>query len=274
MPYICPICQSPLIQHLSSKGYYCKNKHHFDLAKEGYLNLLPAQHKKSKEPGDSRAMMRARRNFLEAGFYQPMAKALASMIDKHRTESVPMHILDVGCGEGYYSRQIEIHAQHSENLDLQGIDIAKNAIFAAAKKQPNAHFIVASSKSMPYADHYFDLLFRVYAPSNDKEINRLLKPGGLLLIVTPGPRHLWQLKEFIYKEVKEHSADISLPEGFEQIESQRISYTIQPDQEQRMALLQMTPFAWRAKGDVQNKIQRSHGLEIEADFILTLALKK
>ncbi len=273
MPYICPICQNPLIQHLPSKGYYCKNKHHFDLAKEGYLNLLPAQHKKSKEPGDSRAMMRARRNFLEAGFYQPMAKALASIIDNHRPETTPMHILDVGCGEGYYSRQIEEHSQHSEHLDLHGIDIAKNAIFAAAKKQANAHFIVASSKSMPYADQYFDLLFRVYAPSNDREISRLLKTNGLLLIVTPGPRHLWQLKEFIYKEVKEHSVDTPLPEDFEQIESQRISYTIQPDQEQRMALLHMTPFAWRAKGDVQNKIQRSTGLEIEADFILTLAVK-
>ena len=262
------------MQHLPSKGYYCKNKHHFDLAKEGYLNLLPAQHKKSKEPGDSRAMMRARRNFLEAGFYQPMAKELASIIDKYSLENTPMHILDIGCGEGYYTRQIEGHSQHSENLDLHGIDIAKNAIFAAAKKQANAKFIVASSKSMPYTDHYFDLLLRVYAPANDREINRLLKPKGLLLIVTPGPRHLWQLKEFIYKEVKEHSVDTPLPEGFEQIDSQRISYTIQPEQEQRMALLQMTPFAWRAKGEIQNKIQRSNGLEIEVDFILTLAVKK
>jgi len=261
------------MQHLPSKGYYCKNKHHFDLAKEGYLNLLPAQHKKSKEPGDSRAMMRARRNFLEAGFYQPMAKALALIIDKYRAENTPMHILDVGCGEGYYSRQIEEHSQHRDKLDLHGIDIAKNAIFAAAKKQADAHFIVASSKSMPYADHYFDLLLRVYAPANDKEIKRLLKVKGLLLIVTPGPRHLWQLKQFIYKEVKEHDVEVPIPDGFEQIDRQRISYTIQPDQEQRMALLQMTPFAWRAKGDVQNKIQRSNGLEIETDFILTLAVK-
>jgi 23S rRNA (guanine745-N1)-methyltransferase len=68
--------RNPLQQHLPSKGYYCTSKHHFDLVKEGYLNLLPAQHKKSKEPGDSRAMMRARRNFLKAGFYQSMAGLL------------------------------------------------------------------------------------------------------------------------------------------------------------------------------------------------------
>ena len=248
------------------------NKHHFDQAKEGYLNLLPAQNKNSKEPGDSRAMMRARRNFLEAGFYEPMAKALASMIASHRIADKIMHILDVGCGEGYYSRQIEIHSENSQHLDLHGIDIAKNAIFAAAKKQPTARFVVASSKSMPYADHYFDFLLRVYAPSHDKEVIRLLKPKGLLLMVTPGPRHLWQLKEFIYTEVKEHRVEPVLPQGFDTIDSQRISYTIQPDAEERMALLQMTPFAWRANSEIQHKIQRSKVLDIETDFILTLAV--
>jgi len=244
------------------------------MAKEGYLNLLPVQHKKSKEPGDSRAMMRSRRNFLEAEFYLPMAKAIAAIINQHRTETSPMHILDMGCGEGYYSRQIEAYCDNSETLDLHGIDIAKNAIFAAAKKQANARFIVASNKRLPYADNYFDLLLRVYAPSNDEEIKRILKPEGLLLIVTPGPRHLWQLKQFIYKEVKEHTITVDLPEGFEQIDTQRLSYTIKPDQINRMALLQMTPFAWRAKADIQTKIQRANNLEIETDFILTLAIKK
>jgi len=273
MPYICPICQSPLHLHQASKGYYCHNKHHFDLAKEGYLNLLPVQHKKSKEPGDSRAMMRARRNFLEAEHYLPLAKAIANIIDKQRQNESNIRILDMGCGEGYYSRQIENHCHNSDDIDLHGIDIAKNAIFAAAKKQPKARFIVASNKSMPYSDAYFDLILRVYAPSNDAETIRLIKPNGLLLLVTPGPRHLWQLKEFIYKEVKEHTIEVPLPAGFEQIESQSIKYTIQPNQDQRMALLQMTPFAWRAKGEIQNRIQRAKGLEIETDFIITLAKK-
>lgn len=273
MPYICPICHTPLKQHQPTKGYYCTNKHHFDQAKEGYLNLLPAQHKKSKEPGDSRAMMRARRNFLEAEFYQPMAQALTNIIDQHMPENATMRILDVGCGEGYYCRQIEALSEHPDHLDLHGIDIAKNAIFAAAKKQQNARFIVASNKSMPYADQYFDLLLRVYAPSSDKEITRLLKPNGLLLTVTPGPRHLWQLKEFIYQEVKEHPVEVALPADFTQIDSQRISYKIKPDQDQRMALLQMTPFAWRANAETQNNIKRANELDIETDFILTLAVK-
>lgn len=273
MTYICPICQNPLLQHIPSQGYYCNNKHHFDKAKEGYLNLLPVQHKKSKEPGDSRAMMRSRRNFLEAGFYQPVAEVLATIVDMHKLDHSPMRILDMGCGEGYYCRQIEALSKHSENLELHGIDIAKNAILAAAKKQANAHFVVASNKRLPYADHYFDLLLRIYAPSNDAEIERLLKPDGLLLLVTPGSRHLWQLKEFIYKEVKEHITIINLPKGFEQVEKKTITFTIKPDQEQRLALLQMTPFAWRAKGEMKNNIQRANALEIETDFIVTLAKK-
>lgn len=274
MPYICPICQLSLIQHIPSKGYYCKNKHHFDMAKEGYLNLLPVQHKKSKEPGDSRAMMRSRRNFLESEYYLPMAKAVATLIDKYKPESTSMHILDMGCGEGYYSRQIEAFCECNTDIDLHGIDIAKNAIFAAAKKQQNAHFIVASNKKPPYADNFFDLILRVYAPSNDDEVKRILKTEGFLLTVTPGPRHLWQLKEFIYKKVNEHNITVDLPEGFEQIECQRLSYKIKPDQTNRMALVQMTPFAWRVKSEMLNTIQRANGLEIETDFILTLAQLK
>jgi 23S rRNA (guanine745-N1)-methyltransferase len=273
MPYICPICQTPLVQHQPSRGYYCQNKHHFDMAKEGYLNLLPVQHKKSKQPGDTRAMMRSRRNFLEVGFYLPLAKGIAAIIDKYRNNTSNMHILDMGCGEGYYSRQIEVFCSNSDALDLHGIDISKNAIFAAAKKQPSGHFIVASNKQLPYADNYFDLLLKVYAPSNDSEIKRLLKTQGILLIVTPGPRHLWQLKQFIYNKVNEHTITIDLPEGFAQLETQRISHTIQPDQKNRIALLQMTPFIWRAKREVQNQIQRAQALVIETDFILTLATK-
>jgi len=272
MPYICPICQTPLLQRLPAQYHECANNHHFDIAKEGYVNLLPAQHKKSKEPGDSKDMMRARRNFLEAGFYQPLAQAITNIIDQHLANTPKPRILDMGCGEGYYSRQIAALTQHNA-LNLHGLDIAKNAILAAAKRQPAAHFIVASSERMPYSDDYFNLLLRVYAPSNDNEIKRLLKTKGYLLTVTPGPRHLWQLKEFIYQDTKEHDTQAPLPKGFANIESQRISYKITPDQEQRMALLQMTPFAWRATEAATHAIQQAQDLEIATDFILTLAVK-
>lgn len=274
MCYICPICQTPLIQHLQSKGYFCKNKHHFDRAKEGYINLLPVQFKKTKNPGDSRAMMRSRRHFLEAGFYQPLAQAITSMIDNHHKTESSLKILDMGCGEGYYCRKIEAFSQVTNQLELHGMDIAKNAILAAAKKQPSAHFIVASSNQMPYADLYFDVLLKVCAPANETEISRLLKTQGQYLLVTPGPRHLWQLKQHIYKQVNHHNPQVELPQGFEQIDQQTIKHTIKPNQEHRMALLEMTPFAWRAKGKIKDNIHQAQELEIDTEFILTLAEKK
>jgi 23S rRNA (guanine745-N1)-methyltransferase len=271
--YVCPVCGGSLQLHQSGKTYTCQNQHSFDLAKEGYLNLLPVQHKHSKEPGDSKQMMTARREFLEAGFYEPMAKTVAMMINANRTVGQNMRLLDLGCGEGYYSRKIASYCNHHEQIALHGIDIAKFAIAAAAKKQPNARFIVASSNRLPYPDQYFDFVLRVFAPSDDDELKRVLKSSGHLLTVTPGPRHLWQLKEFIYAEVKEHASESLVPQGFERLTAQRISYKITPNPQQRMALLQMTPFAWRANESVQQSLSSVSELEIETDFILTLAIK-
>lgn len=225
------------------------------------------QHKHSGEPGDSKQMTQARREFLEAGYYEPMAKALALMAKAR----LPINMLDLGCGEGYYSRTMETHCSNA--MMLHGVDIAKFAIAAAAKKQPNARFIVASSNRLPYADQYFDFVLRVFAPSNDDELKRILKPSGLLLTVTPGPRHLWQLKEFIYAEANEHALENKIPLSFERIDMQRISYKISPNPQQRIALLQMTPFAWRANESVQQAIKDLAALEIETDFILTLMVK-
>ena len=271
--YVCPVCGGSLQLHQSGKTYTCQNQHSFDLAKEGYLNLLPVQHKHSKEPGDSKQMMTARREFLEAGFYEPMAKTVAMMINANRTVGQNMRLLDLGCGEGYYSRKIASYCNHHEQIALHGIDIAKFAIAAAAKKQPNARFIVASSNWLPYTDQYFDFVLRVFAPSDDDELKRVLKSSGHLLTVTPGPRHLWQLKEFIYAEVKEHASESLVPQGFERLTAQRISYKITPNPQQRMALLQMTPFAWRANESVHQSLSSVSELEIETDFILTLAIK-
>ena len=269
--YVCPVCGGALHLHESGKNYACQNQHSFDLAKEGYLNLLPVQYKHSKEPGDSKQMMVARREFLEAGFYEPMAKAVAMMIDAINVKG--LRLLDLGCGEGYYSRKIAFYCKHGKQLALHGIDIAKFAIAAAAKKQPDARFIVASSNRLPYPDQYFDFVLRVFAPSDDGELTRVLKSSGHLLTVTPGPRHLWQLKEFIYANVKEHASESLLPQGFERLAEQRISYKITPNPQQRMALLQMTPFAWRANESARQSLIGISELEIETDFIVTLAIK-
>jgi 23S rRNA (guanine745-N1)-methyltransferase len=270
--YQCPLCTTELILQPSGKNYTCQQHHNFDLAKEGYLNLLPVQHKHSLEPGDNKQMLLARREFLESGYYDRMAKSVTTMIAVNFPNHQKLHLLDLGCGEGYYSRSIATFI-NEQPLALHGIDIAKFAIAAAAKKQPDAHFSVASMQRLPYIDRYFDLVVRIFAPSNANELNRVLKPSGLLLTVTPGPRHLWQLKEFIYTDVKEHPLEVDLAEGFVHVATKRIQYQISPTPEQRIALLQMTPFAWRTNLNVQQSIKSPIELSIEVDFIVTLAKK-
>jgi 23S rRNA (guanine745-N1)-methyltransferase len=266
--YLCPICGTSLQLTPSTKAYACQNNHHFDLAKEGYLNLLPVQYKHSDNPGDNKAMMQARREFLEAGYFEPLVKAITMFIEASPT----VNLLDLGCGEGYYSRKIESFC--NRKMNQYGLDIAKFAVAAAAKKQPNASFVVASSNRLPYTDHYFDFVLKIFAPSNNHELHRVLKPSGLLLTVTPGPRHLWQLKEYIYAKVQEHTLDNQPPQGFTNINTQRISYKITLKPSERIALLQMTPFAWHANEAVQQAIKAAAELDIETDFVLTLATKK
>ena len=108
---------------------------------------------------------------------------------------------------------------------------------------------------------------RIFAPSDTHELKRIIKPSGYLLTATPGPRHLWQLKEQIYSDAKEHTHESEVPEDFELFSSQRVSYKIAPTIEQRMALLEMTPLTWSANEKTKETLSGYSELEIEIDFI-------
>lgn len=273
MTYLCPICNNTLSLNAWGNAYRCENNHSFDIAKEGYVNLLPVQKKHSKDPGDSKEMIRARHEFLEAGYYDQMAETLSELTQSSLETSAPIttpkSILDLGCGEGFYSRKLE-ESLAAGMVEMHGLDIAKNAIILAAKKQKTAKFSVASSNELPFIDATFDLIYRVYAPSNNAELVRVLKPSGHLLLVTPGPRHLWQLKEMIYDEVREHSPSTDLPLGFKPIKTLEKSHQIKPDKTSRMALLQMTPLAWKTTEEKRQAIYDKADFEIEVNFIFSL----
>lgn len=259
--YLCPLCQLPLT--LNQRQYQCTNKHSFDLAKEGYVNLLPVQQKKSLDPGDNTEMMQARRAFLQAGWYQRVAQQAVAMLSAVK----PQQLLDLGCGEGYYSGILQ---QQVAPQQLHGIDISKAAIRFAAKHYPKAHFAVASAYQLPFADGQFDAIVRIYAPSLLVELQRVLKVGGHLLTVTPAPEHLLQIKQALYSEVKQHSSELTELAGFQHLQRQRLCFTLDKlTAEDLLHLITMVPLGWKFNAETRARFISSQPA-IQCDFYFDL----
>ena len=161
----CPVCHQPL--SLAGKKWACDNQHHFDLAKQGYCNLLLANQKKSVDPGDDRHMLEARFEFLNAGHYQPISEAINNIVGEHLSQT--SQILDLGCGEGYYLSALE---QSLENPDHQyyGTDISKQALKLAARHHKSIKWFVAAAKNQPFIDQGLDLILNIFAPADWQEM--------------------------------------------------------------------------------------------------------
>jgi 23S rRNA (guanine745-N1)-methyltransferase len=259
--YLCPLCQNPLT--LTEKQYQCANRHSFDIAREGYVNLLPVQQKNSKDPGDNKEMMLARRAFLHAGWYAPLAQAVCNTL----SSLAPKSVLDLGCGEGYYTAQLK---QALPTAAVYGVDISKAAVKFAAKANSNIQFSVASAYQLPFAEQCFDAIVRIYAPSKPQELQRLVTPGGYLLTVTPGPQHLLQIKQAVYDNVRLHSDDVEAIAGFSHQSRQRLQFQLNFSQPADvLALVQMVPLAW--KFSAEQKQQFAAALpQIDVDFLIDL----
>lgn len=262
MSFSCPLCHASLTQ--AENSYICPQGHTFDKAKEGYVNLLPVQHKRSRDPGDSAEMMQARRAFLDAAHYQPLRDAVAQWLATALSKSATS-ILDIGCGEGYYTAAFADVAGRV-GAETVGLDVSKSAIRAAAKRYPQVTFCVASSHRLPFGDASQDAIIRIYAPCKAEELARVVKPGGWVVTVTPGPRHLMELKGLIYDEVRLHAPHSEQLAGFTLKHEQSLGYDMQLTGKEAVALLQMTPFAWRAKPDVWEALANKKEFHCQTDF--------
>lgn len=262
--FTCPLCHSPLSEN--SKSYACPQGHQFDKAKEGYVNLLPVQFKHSKQPGDNSEMMQARRAFLDAGHYQPLRQRVSELLEQRLTPQ-SQAILDIGCGEGYYTAAFaEVAKQHGASA--YGLDVSKVAVRYGAKRYADVVFCVASSQRLPFADASLDAIVRIYAPCNAQELARVVKPGGIVVTVAPGPRHLMQLKGLIYDEIKLHQPDGESLDGFTLREESQLAYMMTLNASGSAALLQMTPFAWRARPEVWASLKAMAAFDCETDFCI------
>ncbi|MFT5759138.1 MAG: 23S rRNA (guanine745-N1)-methyltransferase [Alteromonadaceae bacterium] len=263
--YRCPLCQSPFV--LSDKTYRCDNNHCFDQAREGYVNLLPVQHKHSKSPGDNKTMVDARRAFLDKGYYQPLIDEITKLYQAFSHEDST--ILDAGCGEGFYT-----HQHKSPTNSVYGVDIAKEAIKIAAKRYKTCDFAVATLSHLPFNDDFFDWIYSIYAPILEDEFSRVLINNGYLLTVTPAENHLFELKSLIYREAKEHNTSKTPIEKMVLVKEQRLYYQMDFDNGKDITnLLAMTPFAFKTTPELLAELSKKTQFSCQADFLIRLYQK-
>ncbi|MFT6778821.1 MAG: 23S rRNA (guanine745-N1)-methyltransferase [Paraglaciecola sp.] len=253
----CPSCSSVLL--LDNKVWACINGHSYDVAKEGYVNLLLVQHKNSKEPGDNKKMVHGRRAFLEQGFYQPLADAISNIFNQHlatRVDESQVSFFDAGCGEGYYMAQVSQSCNQVDfQIEFSGLDISKFAVQKAAKKYSNHYFAVASTFQLPLENDSQDAILQIFAPSSELEIHRVLKSNGIWITVNPAANHLFEFKQALYDKPTEHKTEQVTPQGFELTQQLNISFVMQlTEPEQRESLLMMTPYYWSATTQRKQKL--------------------
>lgn len=262
---ICPICGNALTRQ--DKTYVCRKKHCFDIARQGYVNLLPVQQKHSLSPGDTKNMLEARRNFLDKGYYLPLCNAVCDSIRRYCPLPSPV-LLDIGSGEGYYTAALEERC----HAVCMGTDIAKDAARMACARSRSILWTVATAAHLPVAEESVDVITAIFSLFIGEEYARVLKKGGIIVEVTAGADHLIELKKLIYEELFEQHKQPAPPGShFELLEqrNERFSFTVNPEELQQLLL--MTPHAHR--------IRKGHSFEpldsmtLTADCIIRILRK-
>ena len=268
--FICHVCGEKL--DISGISYMCPHRHTFDMAKSGYVNLLPTNNSGSIH-GDNKLMLRARREFLEKGYYKPLLDAVCRTTVKYAENGCVF--LDAGCGEGYYTTAVKSIFDKSDiAADMYGIDISKDAVDMAAKRKSGVSFAAASVFHIPVMAESCDILLTMFAPYCGEEYSRVLKSDGIMIMAIPSKNHLWELKCQIYdtpykNEVKPYGLD-----GFEFIGSEKVTFDMKiPENSDILSLFSMTPYYYKTGKTEQQRLSCLNYLETQADFEL-LTYKK
>ncbi|KAB2928797.1 MAG: methyltransferase domain-containing protein [Dechloromonas sp.] len=264
----CPLDGEPL--QAAAGAWRCGSGHSFDIASQGYVHLLPVQYKRSRDPGDSREMVAARRRFLAAGHYAPIAAAVSRMTLDGLAAQAAFSCLDAGCGEGYYLARLGEALGAGQRMATLGLDISKWAVQAAAKRERRATWVVGSNANLPVLAGSVDRLLCLFGFPVDGEFARVLRPGGRLLRVDAGPGHLRELREIIYAEPRrERPAEAAAPPGFAGVASETLSYRLHLDDAGQIAdLLTMTPHLYRASAAGRARAAALSSLSLTVDVRL------
>ena len=304
--FICPLCQSPLQPAIDT--WRCdgslhpkQTAHPFDVARQGYVNLLPVQQKKSKAPGDSQASIEARKQFLNAGYYQPLqaliCQKIVELLAKNELPSEqtgkPVNWLDIGCGEGYYTQ-----AMAQTGMDtLIAADISKPAIVELAKVSKAAsslwnqqdkndsiktaviYPLVTSAAHLPLRAQSINGISSIFSPILPEAFNEVLSDEGYLIIAKPDIGHLATMREALFNDVREHDSDKFLQElapYFTLLNTYNVSTELKLSADDLVDLLTMTPYAYRAHSEKRQALLASVATETfatEAKFVIYILQK-
>ena len=261
--FACPICQENLT--LVESSLKCNNRHSFDLAKFGYINLAPQIKQSANYDKEN---FQNRQQILEAGFYQAILEAVSDLLSNSKNAKT---ILDIGCGEGFYSRKLQ---ERHPDRTFYAFDISKDSVQIAAKSEPNwaVNWFVGDLARLPIKDASMDILLDIFSPANYGEFRRVLSKDGILIKVIPTENHLKEIRQKVQDQLtnKDYSnQDIKnhFQEHFTILSSQTASLTKTITADQLQALLSMTPLLFHVD---QTKIDWSQLTEItiEAEILV------
>ena len=273
--YICPVCGKPL--HQAAQTWQCPNRHSFDIAKKGYVNLLTTAKHNPKNAGDNRDMIGARTAFLDRDYYRPLAEKAAAILQMQLSGTDTPMLIDSGCGEGYYTC---IYAEHLPHAQIYGIDLSKNAIAHCMTRVhkaglQNCHFAAASSFALPFPDASADAVISTFAPVSNDEYARVLKGGGKLIVVSPSARHLFELKEVLYDVPYENKPNHYGLHSFTFTDTLIYEYQAElTSNADILNLFSMTPYCYKTAKESTDQLAALQSLTVTCGFVIQTFTKK
>ena len=261
--FSCPICQENLT--LVESSLKCCNRHSFDLAKFGYVNLAPQIKQSANYDKEN---FQNRQQILEAGFYQAILEVLSDLLSNSKNAKT---ILDIGCGEGFYSRKLQ---ERHPDKTFYAFDISKDSVQIAAKSEPNwaVNWFVGDLARLPIKDASMDILLDIFSPANYGEFRRVLSKDGILIKVIPTENHLKEIRQKVQDQLtKKDYSNQDIKEHFQGhftiLSNQTASLTKTITADQLQSLLSMTPLLFHID---QTKIDWSDLTEItiEAEILI------
>lgn len=283
----CPLCHTAFTQ--DGNTLRCEKGHCFDLAKEGYVNLLPPGKGKNAHTGDEKDMLRARREFLSQGYYAPISDGIADLLDPFLPDGDTV-LCDSGCGEGWHTLRFTnaLFAKGDRRILTLGFDASK---YGAACGMKNARrdgistalsgdaamsvcFCPGNLFSLPVADGSVSAVISMFAPVAVTENLRLLRDDGYLVVAASGKEHLWEMRELLYTDVQYVEKE-PVYDGFTLVETRPVRYTIDlPDRATIENLFMMTPFYYKTTAAGKARLLEKDALSVTVDVVLRIYRKE